>query len=242
MILSPDTLVIDAGNTSVKLAGFREGNLISLDRYTPEQILHFLSNQRFHSTTTVVSSVLSDSFLTSLKSIQSDVFEIHTRLKLPVKIAYETPETLGMDRLCNAVYAANFKKDVVVVIDIGTCIKFDVVIQGVYQGGAISPGIDLRYKALNEYTALLPLLSYKGENQLIGSNTITSIQSGVLNGVRNELAGGIQTYQDIYSECVFYLTGGDCQYFDFGGKNNIFVDENLTLKGLYKIYEYNKMV
>ena len=125
-------------------------------------------------------------------------------------------------------------------IDIGTCIKFDLVTKkGHYKGGSISPGIDLRYKSLNDYTGKLPLLSNKSNTGLVGNDTETSIQSGVMNGMNAEIYGLIKMYSKQISDLTFFMTGGDARYFDFDSKNDIFADENLTLIGLYEVYKYN---
>ena len=127
-------------------------------------------------------------------------------------------------------------------IDIGTCIKFDFVDEnGNYKGGSISPGIDLRYKTLNDYTGNLPLVNDKSKTELVGNSTINSIKSGVLNGIQAELNHFIYLYSKEYQDLTFFVTGGDAVYFDFPLKNNTFVDENLTLKGLYKIYVFNAL-
>ena len=125
-------------------------------------------------------------------------------------------------------------------IDIGTCIKFDLISKNDgYLGGSIAPGINLRYRSLNDYTGKLPLLFNKSATQLVGNDTNSSIQSGVLNGMNAEINGLIKMYTEQYSDLTFFMTGGDARYFDLDSKNDIFADENLTLIGLFEIYKHN---
>ena len=106
-------------------------------------------------------------------------------------------------------------------------------------GGSIAPGIDLRYKSLNDYTGKLPLISNKLNTQLVGNDTKSSIHSGVINGINAEINGLIEMYSEQFSGLTFFMTGGDARYFDIDSKNDIFADENLTLIGLYEIYQQN---
>jgi len=127
-------------------------------------------------------------------------------------------------------------KQNVLVVDVGTCIKFDLLnANGEYCGGSISPGIGLRYRSLNDYTANLPLLS-PSNWQLVGSTTEASLHSGVMGSIAAEIKWRIEEYRNLYETLTVYLTGGDAHYFDMGQKNSIFVDENLTLKGIYALY------
>lgn len=235
-------LTIDAGNTSIKIGVFENGALKSVSRYESKQLSDIIELINTEQPTAIaISSVISQEFISSLKEYVKNIFEINQSVQLPIELNYETPQTLGIDRLCNAVAISNLNPNKnSVSIDIGTCVKFDFVDENSnYQGGSISPGIDLRYKALNDYTANLPLLTDKAQIQLIGKSTKGSIQSGVMNGIKAEIDQLIHNYENEFGSLTFFVTGGDAQYFDFGGKNNIFVDENLTLKGLYLIYLLN---
>ena len=106
-------------------------------------------------------------------------------------------------------------------------------------GGTISPGIDLRFRSLSEFTGKLPRLSNKSGLNLVGINTETSIRSGVMNGMGAEIQGIVSAYESQFESLTFFVTGGDASYFDIHSKNDIFADENLTLKGLIEIYLYN---
>lgn len=230
--------ILDAGNTRLKLAYFENNTLI--------EVLSFDNRTMFlNSLNTiqkiVVSSVIDDFFLKELEQKVSDIFQIHTELILPFELVYKTPETLGIDRICNVAAINSFKSNGNrLCVDIGTCTKFDFLDENQsYLGGSISPGLNLRYKALNSFTAKLPLLEPTASVDLIGDSTTTAIQSGVQNGMRAELNCLISQYQQKYDDLTIFITGGDAHYFDFEQKNNIFADENLTIKGIFELYKLN---
>lgn len=160
---------------------------------------------------------------------------------LPISNKYETPESLGLDRLATAVggFSRSEGKNVLC-IDAGTCIKFDFVTKNKeYLGGAISPGIAMRYKALNKMTDKLPLIDKYQETPLIGKNTEESIASGVFNGAIAEVEEIINRYKLIYNDLTIYLTGGDQKYFEKSIKSQTFAVPFLTLEGLNQILKYN---
>ena len=230
--------VLDAGNTRVKLAVFENNTLLSVKYFEDRlALLNFIDkNEKI-----VLSSVIDASFLEDLKKKTSSVFQIHTNLTLPFGMKYTTPATLGIDRLCN-IAALNSLKSTGnrLCVDIGTCIKFDFLDEHQnYLGGAISPGLRLRFKALNSFTAKLPFLEPTTAIDLIGDSTTSAIQSGVQNGMQAEINGIITRYQQEYQDLTIFITGGDAHYFDFEQKSNIFADENLTLKGIFELYKLN---
>lgn len=239
---SKRVLVLDAGNTSLKFGLFSDGILVNCFRvsYSDHNTLEDLYNL-YRDTQVVISSVISRSDTEKIIEQFRNYSIIDQQTPLPITLNYKTPGTLGIDRICNAVAvssAGSGRK--AVAIDIGTCIKFDLVDENkVYQGGSISPGIHLRYKSLNDHTANLPLLELTTPADLTGRSTVESIHSGVMNGIRAEIDQLISRYYEEYGDLTFFVTGGDSAYFDFAGKNNIFADENLTLKGLYLIYQFN---
>lgn len=236
-----EIFVIDAGNTSIKCGRILDAQVSDVQRFALDDIaslLEFISSQK--NVFSVISSVISEDLSERILAI-SPGFVVRSTSKLPINSQYESPETLGMDRLCNAVaVAAQMETEFGVSIDVGTCIKFDLVHkeQG-YLGGSIAPGIDLRYKALNDYTEKLPLLSNKTATPLVGTSTKASIHSGVINGIEAEINGFVKDYESRYEHLTFFMTGGDASYFDIHSKNVIFADENLTLKGLFEIYRQN---
>lgn len=236
--------VLDAGNTTIKVGVFKNNELTQVQRFesSNHELLRDWKNE-IDDAPCVLSSVLSVKQTNQLASFFKHCLIVQHSTPFPLEFAYKTPETLGIDRICNAVAVsqASPQKNVVS-IDIGTCIKFDFVdAKGIYQGGSIAPGIHLRYKSLNDYTANLPLLNATNKTPLIGQSTAESIQSGVINGIQAEISHIIQRYSLEFDDLTFFMTGGDSHYFDIPRKNNIFVDENLTLKGLYQIYLFNAL-
>ncbi|MCR9174063.1 MAG: type III pantothenate kinase [bacterium] len=236
------TLVVDAGNTNVKLGRFENGQLIDVMRYSSPNEFEAVKNQikATHPKFVVISSVVSSHLAEEILQTHEGMV-VSPSTPIPIANTYETPNTLGMDRLCNAVaVASRMDTEFGVSIDIGTCIKFDIVskTEG-YLGGSIAPGIDLRYKSLNDYTENLPLLSNKSTTSIVGKDTKTSMQSGVMNGMRAEIEGLVSYYESQFQSLTFFVTGGDANFFDIQGKNNIFAVENLTLEGLFEIYKHN---
>jgi type III pantothenate kinase len=235
-------ITADAGNTMIKFGWMENSTMISVERVEYKSLYKWLADHpELKSMTCVLSSVTSKDLNKNLELAFAKLFLVDYRVNLPVELNYLTPETLGIDRICNAAaiqaLAPNSRK---VSIDIGTCIKFDMVDEnGCYQGGSISPGIELRYKSMNDYTANFPLLDQKDAADLIGRSTTGSMHSGVMNGILSEINDLIRRYQEEYNVLTFFLTGGNAHHFDFEGKNNIFADENLTLKGLANIYLLN---
>jgi type III pantothenate kinase len=229
---------LDFGNTDLKVAFFEKGQLLETKRF---QHLDELIGSVPADFPVAVSSVREKSIEERLSFNFKKLVFIHSNLKLPFVNDYATPATLGIDRLCNA--AALSKKEgrgAKLSIDIGTCIKFDFLSgDNHYLGGSISPGLKMRFLALHQQTANLPLIETNKNPLLIGQTTAESIQSGVQNGILAEVFGMIGQYEDQFPDLTVYFTGGDLQNFDFPQKNNIFVDENLTIKGISEIYQLN---
>ena len=161
---------------------------------------------------------------------------------MPLQNGYSTPQTLGMDRLAAAVGAWSMNPGRnLLIIDAGTAITYDLVTSdGVYQGGNIAPGIEMRLKALHDYTGSLPLVQAHGDTPWLGSDTATAIRSGVVTGVRNEIKGYIHDAGQRYESVLVFLTGGDAEYFDLIDKSANFVAHNLVIRGLSCIVDYNE--
>lgn len=235
-----NVLLIDAGNTAVKVAEFTSDQIVNTQRMRYQEFhssqIRFLQSEY---QTVVISSVLNEKDNERYFGCFEDVVFVDFS-SLPFQMNYKTPDTLGQDRICNGAYLTSKKSsETMVAIDIGTCIKFDVIHQNAFVGGSISPGIDLRYRALSEFTGRLPHLESKERISIVGNSTNENILSGVLNGIQEEINGFIRRYEAEYSDLTFFMTGGDAQYFDIHSKNDIFAVENLTLLGLYEIYKHN---
>lgn len=187
----------------------------------------------------IVSSVKQDS--ADWNDFAFKTLALDSSVSLPFKNLYQTPHTLGKDRIAAVAGAMQrFGSNNTLIIDAGTCIKYDYInSKNEYSGGAISPGINMRFKALNAFTDQLPLIEAKETFTLVGKSTEGSILSGVLNGVLAEAEGIILKYETLYSDLKVILTGGDMLFFEKGLKNTIFADPFLTLKGLNFILKHN---
>jgi len=233
---------IDAGNTAIKLGVFKQNELQEVHRFDSFETLskHLSSEYPI-----VLASVREDDFAMQLKENFS-VYEITPQSKTSFLSHYQN--NLGADRLCNvaAMYARMKKNNDVdggITVDIGTCVKFDYLDETFnYVGGSISPGISLRLKSLNDYTARLPLLiAPDHQASLYGNTTSSSIYSGVMGGIKGEIEDRIAEFRKLNANMAVFITGGDAHYFDFEQKNGIFADENLTLKGIHEIYVFNAL-
>jgi len=238
-------LTIDIGNTRVKAAVFEEDKLVELYVFDKSKIiLETRKISKKHSISAgIISNVatLSEKKMTQLKkSVNFQV--VSASSKVPFINLYKTPNTLGVDRIALVAGAVKqFPETNVLIIDAGTCITFDFVnSKSEYLGGAISPGIKMRYKSLNAFTANLPLIEALELNDFIGKNTEESIISGVLNGVQNEINGIIEAYREKYLHLTVVLTGGDTNFLSKQLKSSIFANQNFLLQGLNEILKFNQ--
>ncbi len=160
---------------------------------------------------------------------------------VPVKNMYQTPGTLGKDRLAGVVGANNIYPDRnVLIIDAGTAITYDVVDdQNRYIGGNISPGLTMRFRALHDFTGRLPLVEPKTEVPFLAGNTEDAIAGGVQNGIVFEMDSCITLFKKKFKDLIIIFTGGDAEFFDKKLKSTIFVDPDLILRGLNRILIYN---
>ena len=233
--------VIDQGNTFTKLAVFEKDRLVVsqvFDEINNEIINLFISNYEIEKA--IISSVKERVDENLLKKY--NLIRLTHLTPLPLQLKYKTPETLGVDRIAASVGAKTlFEGTDLLVIDIGTCITYDFVSsKNEYLGGAIAPGFEMRFKALNYFTGKLPLVNFdKKQLKLIGDTTEGSIISGVYNGMKNEIEGTINSYLSQYEALKIVVTGGDINLFDLEPKNRIFANDFLVLKGLNKILNYN---
>ncbi|MBL4592262.1 MAG: type III pantothenate kinase [Flavobacteriales bacterium] len=235
-------LVIDIGNTLVKLAVFEGDKLLEtiVEKQLEESLIVSLYENHNIKKGIYASVRASNEDETLLKKY--NFYPLSHLTPLPLAIKYKTPETLGIDRIAAVVGAkVKFKNTDLLVMDLGTCITYDFVnSKNEYLGGAIAPGFQMRFKALNHFTGKLPLVNFNVANlKLIGNTTETSIVSGVYNGMKNEVIGAINSYLSQYETLKIVVTGGDINLFDLEPKNRIFADEFLVLKGLNEILNYN---
>lgn len=232
-------LVIDIGNTRMKMVlvtqgrpgkpqGAPTGDLAAVRAYCgqrkPERI--------------IVGSVAQEAlaFISRLEE-WAPVVVIKADGPSPVRSRYASPDSLGVDRLANVVAAAKlFPHRAVVVIDLGTCITYDLLDEhAVYHGGAITPGLAMRAKAMHDHSARLPLVDHTRPAELPGRDTTESLVVGVQHGSALEMAGFIAEFRKKHPRLLVVLTGGDAVWAAGNLKNGIFVHPSLTLIGLYEL-------
>lgn len=239
-------LAIDAGNTQIKWAVFEQNTLVKKENITYNDWRNSLKNIliNFSNIKNIVVSSVG-------KLNKEDFFDLYSTIeiefisnvsKFPFKNLYATPQTLGIDRMILASGAVlQFPKKNRLIIDVGTCITYDFIDENNnYLGGAISPGIKLRYESLHNYTAKLPLLTKQIPEQLIGNTTNQSIHSGIINGIVMEIDGYISSNLKIYDNFIIILTGGDTDFLAERLKNTIFANSNFLLESLNQTFQYQQ--
>ncbi|MCL2027723.1 MAG: type III pantothenate kinase [Bacteroidales bacterium] len=236
------TLTIDIGNTLTKCAVFQNAEMLtcqSFERLEADHVRAIL--QQFCPDGYIVSSVADtpdfvDELLSEVKRVK---FDHHT--PLPIINRYETPETLGLDRLALAVAAARLApQTATLVISAGTCITYDFITsQGEYIGGAISPGLQMRARALHEFTQRLPLVDLPDNIDYCGTNSTAAIQSGILKGALDEIDAKIVFFKEKNPSGKVFFTGGDKNYLVNSTKNRTFAVSNMVLIGLNEILQHN---
>lgn len=237
-------LCIDIGNTRIKMGYFAGEQLVdtlTLATQEIDQAKSFLTNQKVKKVIfSTVSGPLPELIEKWLPS-KTKVLELNTETDLPFQVAYQTPQTLGRDRLAAVAGAyALFQETTCLVIDAGTCVTYDVLTApGVYLGGNISPGWQMRLDAMHHFTAKLPRPDALAPQKWIGDTTESALQNGALHGLLWEIEGYIQQIQADFTSINVILTGGDADFFAKKLKSKIFVNQNLVLWGLNKIINYN---
>jgi type III pantothenate kinase len=246
-------LILDLGNTNKKMAVVPAGvltpegfsklarNFKSVPGITLPAVRKFVSSHP-HIKACILSAVVHvpDPVSAWLRETFRTL-EFNHLTPLPVTNLYQTPETLGNDRLAAAVAGFSlYPRHHVLVINAGTAVTYDLVTSdGSYHGGSISPGMNLRFRALHTFTEQLPLLSHREINFLAGSDTEGSVLSGVINGMAAEMEGMIARYQDLYPGIKIILSGGDLNYFVNRLKISIFALPNIVIYGLHEILAFN---
>jgi len=238
-------LVIDVGNTRIKLAVFESDKLLCIapaEESTFRSSLQHLQTE-YRGIQKAILSCVGDFSEQNKTYLQENfqVIEVSKSLKFPFTNTYTTPETLGVDRLVLVSAAAkSYPNKNVLVIDAGSCITYDFLSdKAIYEGGAISPGIQFRYRSLNEYTHALPLLEPKHIGSYVGNSTDNAIHVGVVQSVVYEISGFIASYRKNNNNLTVILTGGDAHFLRDSLKNDIFANSNFLLEGLNYILEHN---
>ena len=237
-------LVVDIGNTMVKFALFEAGRLVrqSAAEAPGEADLEGLLQGAKAGRAIVASTRGPMPEVVELVRRHADyLLEFTPETPVPIANAYRTPRTLGRDRLAAAVGAATlYPGRNALIVDVGTAVTLDVVsAAGVYLGGCISPGMAMRFRALHDYTAALPLCGATDAPQLVGRTTDEAIRFGVMNSLTFEIEGYMARMEAQFENLCVIFTGGDAKFFAKRIKNTIFANCNLVFCGLNRILEYN---
>ncbi len=244
------TLALDLGNTALKYgvftaAGLQESGVLAI----PNELSELW--QRHQPAHAILASVASEAeaqpWLHELREVLTQILPLRSGFTpVPLQNAYTTPQTLGADRLAGAVGAGYLRPgQPTLIIDAGTALKFDLVVDNTFYGGSIAPGLRMRLRALHTFTGKLPLLELPEPTasvQLIGDSTASSLLSGVLNGAAAEVSGLVAAYRQRYPNLGLVLTGGDALYLQprlASALGLIFVVPELVLIGLDRILRYN---
>lgn len=240
----PTTICFDFGNTRLKAAVFegdqlKEVILVPDDNSSTIEVIVEKFKPRF----SILSSVVNHQpAVEEVLGRHTNFHKLSHLTKLPFSTPVGKPETIGADRLAlcaAAVYLFPNKNNLA--IGLGTCITYNFINnQNQFLGGSISPGLEMRFKAMNQYTALLPLVNMEWNFPLIGYDTKTNLLSGVAWGMAKEIDGIIDAYREKYGNFNVQLTGGNTLHFAPLLKNMIFADPQLIFKGLYAISEFNR--
>jgi len=234
--------VVDAGNTRIKLAQYQQQSCVRLSVFEEQKVFeNFL--EQFPKSTPCIASNTGSWNLKPLQAHFDFCLELNAQTDLPFKINYGTPATLGNDRRALAAAAyRDFPQENVLVLDLGTCLTADFIDKdGNYHGGAISPGLKMRFRALNHFTAALPKVEWSGFQwpNLVGDSTENSILSGVVRSYQAEISSWIVQYQEAFGDIRIVITGGDATLLLRWMKNDIFAPSNFLLNGLDYILEYH---
>jgi len=237
-------LIVDIGNTNAKLAVFSGDEVVVSETVEYSKVMDVLHGYMHNFS--IKKSILSNvgSKIEGLADFLNNNFfhiKLSYKTKLPIIINYNSPETLGVDRMALAVAGHSASSDNgCLVIDMGSCITYDFITsEGVYEGGAISPGLSMRFKAMHNFTESLPLVSFRESQSIIGKSTEMSLVNGVVHGITAEIDSYIDRLINDVGNISIFISGGDQGYFVNKLKNSIFADQKILLRGLNEILNYN---
>jgi type III pantothenate kinase len=236
-------LIVDIGNTSTKLAVFEGNDKVSQSRINDlscaeleKELSGFKIKKAIVSSVKELPTFISDLFFSNIPVVHV----LSHKSRLPFKIEYDTPETLGTDRIAAVAGAFNlFPGAEILVIDAGTAITFDFLSGYNYKGGNISPGLSMRFRALNSFTDKLPLVSRAESYTFPGRNTTDAIIAGVITGVTYEINEYIRTFENNHTDFKVIVTGGDSEYLKDKINYHITYVPDIVIDGLNYILEYN---
>jgi len=237
-------LAVDIGNTKIKAAVFEGTALLEKVAFNKDEAQKKIEEifERHNKIEQSILSSVGDSYpeLLSQLAQKSNLVTIDHSSLFPFDNKYGTPHTLGIDRMVLSAGAVlQYPAKNRLVIDAGTCVTYDFTDSSdSYLGGAISPGLQLRYNAMHNFTAKLPLLYPEMPAGYIGTSTSLSMHSGVVNGMLHEIEGFVEQYREQYQELTIILTGGDAEFLAKRLKNTIFANSNFLLESLNLLYLY----
>jgi type III pantothenate kinase len=232
-------LCIDIGNTSTKAALFQNGEEIAY--FKPFTVLDYKQLQKEHAPTILVCKTGKYMELEEclLHDAGPEVFLSHLT-QIPLLLDYHTPQTLGRDRIATAVAAGALDEEAAwLIVDLGTCLTIDLVVNGTFKGGLISPGVQMRLKAMHEFTLGLPLVDYDYSIQFPGKSTEESMQVGVCQSIGYEIEGYLRKMSTQFDRLNVVDSSSIRLHFAKELKNKIFARPKLVLEGLNHIIEYN---
>ena len=236
-------LAVDIGNTNVKAAVFegseRKDYFISGQKPEPENFASFIKKHAVDRAVYACVGRKDNELLRVLLKQFHDAVELTTATPLPFGSDYKTPETLGSDRIALAAGAQKYA-DEAMAVDVGTCITYDIIAGKTYLGGAITPGIKMRLRAMHEFTAALPLLETPENALFPGKSTQECMQSGGISSAEHEINGFIETFRRQFPEGKVILTGGDANHLADRLKYYTFANRFLQLEGLNEILNYQR--
>jgi type III pantothenate kinase len=240
------TLCIDWGNTLVKAALFNvDGEMVETQQFSENEAAAGIKGMiDAHQPKAGILCSVTDQSAEVEKQLKAQIpgfIKLDSNTRLPVMNAYSSPESLGADRLALAVGIQDaFPGQNCLAVGLGTCITYNFVQKNkAFRGGAISPGMQMRLKAMHDYTNKLPEVDAGGELLLLGYDTPSCMRSGAIFGMAAEIDGMVAAFADQYPDFNAVLTGGDAPYFASKLKSKIFADPDLLLKGLNLILKYN---
>lgn len=237
-------LVVDIGNSLIKVAVMDGGEPLAVMSYSSVEqmdaqaiVAEYPQLERAIVASTGQST---ERVAAQLRSAGLRVLQMDHSTPVPIGNDYHTPQTLGVDRLAAAVGAVCVMGcPNCVIIDFGTAITIDLVEDGVFRGGNISPGVRARFRALHDYTQRLPECGPTEAELLVGGTTVEAIEQGVMQGITNEIVGYINNFMHRNAKLSLIFTGGDAKFFVKRIKNAIFAKCDLVFCGLNTILEYN---
>lgn len=236
-------LIIDQGNTFCKLALFQDDEMLQQFKVENKQVETLKESlSSFTIERAILSTVSDESVLKALlDTLQIELVNFSTKSILPIQVQYDTPETLGLDRLAAAVGAWKLSPETPnLIIDMGTAVTYDMATPSDgFMGGNIAPGLDMRLEAMHHFTQRLPLLKREETQHVFAKSTAEAMQNGAQTGIIAEINNYIDYATLEYGDISVFLTGGDAPFFEKKIKNGIFVVPNLLMIGLLEILKIN---